>query len=469
MKQSLREKIKSALKKRNEQFLSKFEFSISFRIGINYARYFLLYGMVFLMCFIVMFIYVESYEKTESASNYLQIMETEGGFDPDYAEGYFKGIGVTMKVTDPKGTVLIDNTEGRSAYRYFADLVSYRQQERSLTLKSRREIAQSDGNILDFTLFINLDESEHQLRKIMLPLCIMMLVMLVLIIRSCNKDNVHLMEPIKSMSQTANRLTVNSLSQERLNVEGTSDELKELAETINEMLDRLDMSYESQKQFVSDASHELRTPIAVIQGYINMLDRWGKKDEKVMEESIEAIKNEAQSMQELVEKLLFLSRHDKKTMKLKKKFFEMSEVVDDMVKETELVAKDRRVVCEGLDKVMVYGDNQALKQAVRVFIENAIKYTKDGDTIAISCRNKHGDCIICIRDTGIGMTQEDVDHIFERFYRSDNVRNEKIEGHGLGLSIAKLIITKHSGRIRVTSQFTVGTEFVIIIPKFKLW
>jgi two-component system, OmpR family, sensor histidine kinase ArlS len=277
-----------------------------------------------------------------------------------------------------------------------------------------------------------------------------------------------LLEPIGEMSNTANRLTVNNLHSERLNVEGTKNELKDLASTINKSLDRIDLSYESQKQFVSDASHELRTPIAVIQGYVNLLDRWGKKDELIMEESIEAIKNEAKSMQELVEKLLFLSRHDKKTLKLAKSRFNMCEVVEDMVKETKFLAEHRNIKAKVLENVMVYGDKQALKQAIRVFIDNAVKYTKDGDSITISCKNVKGDCTIEVQDTGIGMTKKDAMNIFERFYRSDQVRNEKISGHGLGLSIAKLIILKHTGTIKVRSQFTKGSTFLITIPKRRV-
>jgi signal transduction histidine kinase len=230
------------------------------------------------------------------------------------------------------------------------------------------------------------------------------------------------------------------------------------------MLDRIEVSYESQKQFVSDASHELRTPIAVIQGYSNLLNRWGAKNEDVLLESIEAINNESKSMQDLVEKLLFLSRHDKKTLKLEKHRFNMSQVVEEMVKETKLVTTNRNIVCDKLMDVIVYGDKQALKQAIRVFIDNAVKYTSDGDTITISLENDDDDCIISVADTGIGMTRKDVENIFERFYRSDQVRNEKIYGHGLGLSIAKLIILGHTGKIKVRSQLTKGTTFFITLP-----
>lgn len=294
---------------------------------------------------------------------------------------------------------------------------------------------------------------------------ILYVLVILLVINIGKKGAAALFEPIKTMSATADRLTVNNLDSERLNVEGTKNELKDLAATINKMLDRIELSYESQKQFVSDASHELRTPIAVIQGYVNMLDRWGKEDVEVMEESIEAIKNESKAMQDLVEKLLFLSRHDKKTLKLKKARFNMCDVVEDMVKETRLVAENRNIEAPCLEDVVVYGDKQALKQAVRVFVDNAVKYTKDGDTIRISCHNDNGDCIVTIQDTGIGMTRRDVDNIFERFYRSEHVRNQNIGGHGLGLSIAKLIIMKHTGRIKVRSQYTKGSTFIITLPK----
>jgi signal transduction histidine kinase len=299
-------------------------------------------------------------------------------------------------------------------------------------------------------------------------LVIFYLIIVALIIRKGKRSDARLFEPLRVMSATANRLTVNNLHSERLNIEGTKNELKDLAGVINAMLDRIETSYESQKQFVSDASHELRTPIAVIQGYINMLNRWGANNEEVLHESIEAIQNEAKSMQDLVEKLLFLSRHDKKTLKLNKKRFNMRPVVEDMIKETRLVAVNRVINSPMLEDVIVYGDKQSLKQAIRIFIENAVKYTHDGDQITISCQKVNEDCVITVKDTGIGMTKKDIDHIFDRFYRSDYVRNENIEGHGLGLSLAKLIILAHTGKIKVRSQFQAGTSFIITIPKRRL-
>ena len=305
-----------------------------------------------------------------------------------------------------------------------------------------------------------------QLHSFIFLLIILYMLLVILVAKFGRTGIDRLLQPLKNMSATANRLTVNNLHSERLNVDGTKNELKELAGTINSMLDRIELSYESQKQFVSDASHELRTPIAVVQGYANMLERWGSKDEEVLQESIEAIRNEARSMQDLVEKLLFLSRHDKKTLRLDKTRFNMKSVVEDMVKETKLVVENRHVSSPVLEDVVVYGDQQALKQTVRIFIDNAVKYSSDGDSIYISCKNDNGTCIVSVEDTGRGMKKEDMDKIFERFYRADDARNGGVSGHGLGLSIAKLIVLKHTGSIKVRSQYKKGSSFSIILPDY---
>ncbi len=111
--------------------------------------------------------------------------------------------------------------------------------------------------------------------------------------------------------------------------------------------------------------------------------------------------------------------------------------------------------------------NRCRYSAIRVFIDNAQKYTEDGDSIRISCENRQGDCVITVEDTGVGMKKKDLDNIFNRFYRADDVRDRKIEGHGLGLSIAKLIILAHTGRIKIRTQYTKGTSFIVTIPKVR--
>lgn len=267
------------------------------------------------------------------------------------------------------------------------------------------------------------------------------------------------------MSEQVNRLNFQNLHTERLNVEGTKDELKALTVGINRMLDRMEEAYEMQKQFVSEASHELRTPITVLQGYSSMLRRWGAEDKDVLAESVEAIESEAKSMQELVEKLLFLSRHEHRKLPFAKEWFDMAEVIHELEKEMVYLSDTRKILCPVCEPVRVYGDRQLLKQAFRVFLDNAVKYTAQGDTISISCKNCSGACEVAIADTGIGMRRVDLEGIFGRFFRADTVRGKNIEGHGLGLSIARLIIDGHAGKILVTTQYTKGSSFVITLPR----
>ena len=273
-----------------------------------------------------------------------------------------------------------------------------------------------------------------------------------------------LLNPMQKMAATLNRMTVNNLHSERLDILGVSEEIRDLSIVCNEMLDRLESAYESQKQFVSNASHELRTPIAVVQGYANMLERWGASDPEILEEAVTAMCKVSKEMQDLVEKLLFLSRHDRKTLKLKREVFDMKEVVEEVFRETEMVVQDRELSCNVDGAVRVYGDKQVMKQAIRIFVDNAVKYTEAGDTIDIACRMVRNECEVVVEDSGIGMKKKDLNRIFNRFYRSDDVRGKNIAGHGLGLSIAKLIIVSHSGRIHIRTQFQKGTAFSFYLP-----
>ena len=180
--------------------------------------------------------------------------------------------------------------------------------------------------------------------------------------------NAQMLDPIAAMSETARHLNAQNMS-ERINVEGTRSELRELALVINDMLDRIETAYDGQKQFVSDASHELRTPIAVIQGYAGMLERWGKDDAAVRDEAIGAISKEAANMKELVEKLLFLARHDKQTLRMQSELVDLRALAEDAVRETRMIVSDRTIETGEMQDARVLGDATALKQALRIFID----------------------------------------------------------------------------------------------------
>lgn len=462
-------KIILPIRKKKEEWLSNFRLSIAFRISLAYLRLLITHGILLMIGFFLVYMYSEKSKYDVMADQVIEHFLNSHEID---CNNPYIAQGLTFRIVnkDAGNEIFCDIAYESTSEEDFLLGIHYSKNSDSniLVIKEEREFKKDNINY-QIMFQYDLTSSYIQFLSLLWKMIIIYGIIVFMIIRKGKKSDIKLFEPIRIMSATANRLTVNNLHSERLNVEGTKNELKDLANVINAMLDRIETSYESQKQFVSDASHELRTPIAVIQGYANLLNRWGTTNEEVLHESIEAIQNEARAMQDLVEKLLFLSRHDKKTLKLNKKRFNMRKLVEDMVKETKLVAANRVINAPIMEDVIVYGDKQSLKQAIRIFIDNAVKYTKDGDEITIMCQKVNEDCVITVQDTGIGMTKKDIDHIFDRFYRSEHVRNQNISGHGLGLSLAKLIILAHTGRIKVRSQFHKGTSFIITIPKRKFY
>lgn len=275
-----------------------------------------------------------------------------------------------------------------------------------------------------------------------------------------------LIGPIKNMTEITKTITVNNINT-RLDVKGTQDELKELSQTFNEMMDRIEGGYKTQQQFVSDASHELRTPIAVIKGYVNMLDRWGKNDKAVLEESIEAIKNETDNMQDLIEKLLFIARSDKSTLNFTKEDFRILTILNEIEKETKMLDTKHKLYFKFYDDATLYGDKMRIKQAVRILVENAMKYTPAGEYIMVSGFIQDDYYVIKIEDTGVGIQKEDLEKIFDRLYRAEESRSKQISGHGLGLSIAKIIVLGHKGKIKVKSTPGKGSEFSLLFPHLE--
>ncbi len=250
----------------------------------------------------------------------------------------------------------------------------------------------------------------------------------------------------------------------RISVDETERELQGLAAAINSMLDRINDSYRSQIRFVSDASHELRTPISVIEGYANLLDRWGKNDEKTLEESIKAIKEEAANMKGLVEQLLFLARGDSNTMHLQPETFDLSALAAEVLRETQMIDSGHDFV-SNVQSASVYADKGLIKQALRILMDNAIKYSGAGGLITLSVSEKKDQICLTVQDQGIGIPPEAVSRVFDRFYRADESRAKSTGGTGLGLSIARWIAERHGGHMEVLSRQDIGTRVSIVIPR----
>lgn len=274
------------------------------------------------------------------------------------------------------------------------------------------------------------------------------------------------LRPVDNMIEQVKEISINDLDT-RLDVSGVKNELKDLAKTFNIMLDELQYSVEKQNQFVSDASHELRTPISVIQGYANLLSRWGKDDKEVLEESINAIKDESQSMKKLIESLLFLARGDRNKQIIEKDYFKINELVEEVVKESIMIDEKHIIESTNNEEITIYGDKHLIKEAIRVFVDNSMKYTGEGGNIKINSFKSKKGVYILIEDNGIGIRKEDLPNVFNRFYRSDKSRSKQSGGTGLGLSIAKYIIDIHQGDIKIYSKIDEGTIVSVELPVEK--
>jgi signal transduction histidine kinase len=272
------------------------------------------------------------------------------------------------------------------------------------------------------------------------------------------------LKPISDITKLTSEIQPNSTY--RIDVDTAKYELKELVITINDMLDRLNAAHVKRRKFVSDVSHELRTPISVITGYANMLKRWAKDDEAVFDESVDAIIEESENMKYLVENLLFLARCDNDQLTYDKEPFDVSSLIEDIYKDAKMVDSNKHDLSGDITQgVIINGDRNRIKQAIREFVQNAIKYNPPTGKIK-KLLQKHDDkAIINITDTGIGISKKDMGHIFTRFYRGDISRNRDNGGYGLGMSIAREIVSSHGGKIKIKSKEGEGTS---VIVEFRL-
>ena len=234
---------------------------------------------------------------------------------------------------------------------------------------------------------------------------------------------------------------------------------------INGLLVRMQESYRQQAQFVSDASHELRTPIAVIQGYANMLARWGKDDEKVLEESIAAIQSESDYMKKLVEELLFLARGEIGRNPFEPVELSLTQLIQEVCDESAMIDSDHSWTFQKSGDVSVVADAEMIKQCARILCENARRYTPAGGAIVLKVFAQDEDWVgFQVQDEGIGIAEADAPRIFDRFYRSDPARGRGNGGTGLGLAIAKWIIDRHGGYFDVLSREGIGTRMRTVLP-----
>ena len=245
---------------------------------------------------------------------------------------------------------------------------------------------------------------------------------------------------------------------------GERDELGRLATTLDEMLAGLEAAYRAQQRFVAAASHELRTPLTVVQANLELLLQGEHRMSDV--ERILAVSEaygEATRMSRLVADLLVLARADA-GVSLQRKAVDLDRVLLDVMGEVRLLARGQRLEVGAFETVVVQGDRDRLKQLILILIDNATRYTAPGGTVTVSLQRAGGIVQIGVRDTGIGIATEEMSHVFERFYRSEQARSRDAGGTGLGLSIARWIAEEHGGTVELGSIPGEGTTATVRLP-----
>lgn len=272
-----------------------------------------------------------------------------------------------------------------------------------------------------------------------------------------------LLSPISAMAEKVRGISPSNMAM-RLDNEHTRGELKDFAVSFDRMLDNISDAYEKQRRFVSDASHELRTPVAIIQGYADMLSRWGKEDKVVLNEAIDAISAQSSSMKALVEKLLFLTRAQGQGFSVEYKHFDFEELAAEIIEGLKMVRSTHRIVSRVEPGLIAYGDRELIRQLLVILLDNAVKYTPTSGVITLSGERRKDTVLLTVEDTGIGMAPEYLERIFDRFYRVDPSREKATGGFGLGLSIARHIVEAHGGTITAKSVLSKGTTIIVELP-----
>ncbi|PNZ59629.1 two-component sensor histidine kinase [Staphylococcus casei] len=250
--------------------------------------------------------------------------------------------------------------------------------------------------------------------------------------------------------------------QEKVELTTNYEETDNLIVTFNAMMFQLEESFNQQRQFVEDASHELRTPLQIIQGHLNLIQRWGKKDAAILEESLDISLEEMERITKLVEELLLLTKDNTNSTASEQENVEINQEIASRIKSLEQLHYDYTFEFNAYPKALnINIDRYQLEQVLIIFIDNAMKYDQINKHIEIQTNLRNKQISIEITDHGVGIPKEDIEFIFDRFYRVDKSRSRKLGGNGLGLSIAKKIIELNNGTIHVESELGKYTTFKI--------
>lgn len=329
-----------------------------------------------------------------------------------------------------------------------------------------KEVRADDGSLNYIKGFVSVDEDNYALMSVLKNNMILTIILILIAGAGGYFITRRALLPVNVMSKTAKSIIESKDLSQRINIDKGDDEISSLALTLDEMLSEIQGAFEREQQFTSDASHELRTPIAVILSECEyMTDCADTVDE--LKASAESVKEEAQRMSKLVSELLTISRMDKDTLKLNFEETQLSELVNFVCSEQEEINDKSMILTRNIgENITADTDRFLIARLFINLISNAYKYNKENGTVTVSLFEKDENIVFSVSDTGIGISKENLPKIWERFYQVDPSRTANENGSmGLGLSMVEWIAKRHGGKITVDSKIGEGSSFVFVFPK----
>ncbi len=446
-----------------------FRFSLTYRIGLIYTLLTMIVLVTFNFGFVGSFRYLwqkNQIDKLEQLNKaYANALQAENSIDLSDIKKFVEADHLSINIYDKSNVVIATTNRALPPLSFSvkeSGAIKVKDGRIHYLVSSYPLLYQAEQYYLQVVKDISSDEKF--MNKLAYISVVLTVVTLLFMMYLGSKVSVQLLNPIKEMTNQIKQITIKRLDF-RLDTTNAQNELKDLTLQFNALFDKIEDAYSRQNQFVSDASHELRTPLSVINGYVSMLERWGKKDQVVLDESIEAIKDETLLMKELIEKLLFLARSDRNKIEMEIAELALHDLIVEICRETKMIDTSHSIFCQVECEAFIYGNEKMIKQMMRIFIDNAIKFTDSPGEITIGMQCVADKTVLIVRDSGIGIAKEDLPKIFNRFYRADKSRARKSGGSGLGLSIAKWIIDQHHATVRIYSELGVGTKIEIWFNK----
>ena len=319
------------------------------------------------------------------------------------------------------------------------------------------------GHLQIINRMAKLTEMKKQLQKLYIQLLIMEALVAIGLAYFISRL---ISKPIEQIHDIIASINEDNIDSKRLIIPKKNDEFAVVSQQFNELLDKISFYISQQKHFVEDVSHELRTPVAIVEGHLKLLNRWGKDDPEVLEESLEASLAEIKRMKTLVQEMLDLSRAPQVREQYKDATAEVVDTLTQIVSNFKVLYPDFTFVFDIDSKADLLSPiyRNHFEQVIIILLDNAVKYSTNRKEIIVSLSTVADQVEIGIQDFGMGLSEEDKKKVFSRFYRVDKARSRERGGNGLGLSIAKELIEGYNGSIILTSHLDQGTVFKVKLP-----